>query len=210
VNSPRWAFVRLFVRQTRLVPSQYATIQAAIDAANAGDEIIVADGTYTGTGNKNLTLRGLPITVRSANGPANCTLDCQGNGRGFRLINTGETPQSMIRGFSIRAGNGEGADGGAIICSDVSPTIENCILINNSAVAAGGLAVLGVSRPTVRSCLIAANSSSVAAGGVHCRETTRPVFANCTIASNTTSGTGGDVYLSASTNVTLTNCLLWA
>ena len=35
------------------VPSTYPTIKSAIDAAVDGDEIVLADGTYTGNSNRN-------------------------------------------------------------------------------------------------------------------------------------------------------------
>ncbi|MHC4217776.1 MAG: hypothetical protein ACYSU7_04890, partial [Planctomycetota bacterium] len=46
-----------------------ATIQAAIDGTVSGDVVMVADGIYTGPGNKNLDFEGRLITVRSAGGP---------------------------------------------------------------------------------------------------------------------------------------------
>ncbi len=69
------------------VPADFATIQAAINAAITGDEVVVADGVYTGAGNKNLDFHGKLITVRSASGdPVLCTIDCEGAGRGFIFI----------------------------------------------------------------------------------------------------------------------------
>jgi regulator of RNase E activity RraA len=49
----------------RLVPSQYATIQAAIDDCNDGDVIIVAYGTYTAAGNHDIDFKGKAVTVRT-------------------------------------------------------------------------------------------------------------------------------------------------
>jgi len=126
----------------RLVPSQYATIQAAIDASVAGDVVTVADGVYTGTANRDIDFAGKAITVRSANGPANCVIDCQASAqdrhRGFRF-HTYESASSVLDGFTVQNGYApfEGAcqySGGGIVCRDgANPTIRNCVVRWNSA-----------------------------------------------------------------------------
>ena len=63
--------------------NEYAHIQAAIDAAIDGDTIIVADGTYTGLGNKDLDFKGKAITVISKNGAENTIIDCEGGWEGI-------------------------------------------------------------------------------------------------------------------------------
>ncbi|MFQ6043234.1 MAG: hypothetical protein ACE5PV_20475, partial [Candidatus Poribacteria bacterium] len=111
---------------TLRVPSDYDTIQAAIDDASDGDEIVVADGIYTGSGNKNIDLLGKAITVRSENGPENCIIDCENNGRGF-FVHRGEGLDSVVKGFSIVNGSTAGKfpdnNGGGILCYSASPTI---------------------------------------------------------------------------------------
>jgi len=75
----------------------YPTIQAAINDSNDGDEFVVADGVYTGNGNRDIDFFGKAITVRSENGPENCVIDCQGTPtnphRGFYFHNN-EEPNS--------------------------------------------------------------------------------------------------------------------
>lgn len=138
VNSPQLVPVLLIVSTGEVhVPGDHATIQAAIDAAYPGDEVIVADGTYTGTGNKYLDFGGKPITVRSENGPENCIIDCQGQGWGFDFDNW-EGPDSVVQGFKIINGKGY-YYGGAIYCYSSSPTITGCVITGNEAIFGGGI-----------------------------------------------------------------------
>jgi len=120
----------------RVRPSDYQTIQEAIDAAEAGDTVLVADGTYTGIGNKNLDFHGKAITVQSENGPENCIIDCERDGRGF-IFQSGEGENSIVSGFTITyaaySGSTGPLGGGAIYCWSSSPTITNCIMRGNEA-----------------------------------------------------------------------------
>jgi len=112
----------------------FNTIQAAIDDAYDGDTIIVADGTYTGDGNRDIDFLGKAITLRSENGPENCIIDCNGTlaekHRGFHF-HSGEDHNSALCGFTIT--NGYAERGGAIFCVSSSPTLTNCIFRDSTA-----------------------------------------------------------------------------
>jgi hypothetical protein len=104
-----------------------ATIQAGINVAEEGDDVVVADGVYTGVGNKNLSFDGKTIHVQSESGPKACIIDCERDGRGFHL-QRGETPDAIIDGFTVRNGYvdseypNEGC-GGGFCCIGSSPRL---------------------------------------------------------------------------------------
>ena len=89
------------------VPGDQPTIQAGIDAAVNGDEVVVADGVYTGDGNRDMSFGGKAITVRSENGAGACIIDLQADEndphRAFNFEND-ETAASVLEGFTIRSG----------------------------------------------------------------------------------------------------------
>lgn len=121
----------------------YLTIQAGVNAASDGDEIVVCNGTYTGSGNRDVTITDKNITLRSANGPENCIIDCQGGsnpGNWHRAFNITAVPGKHveIEGFTII--NGCHTTGAAIHAEMFvvgSPaiyyTIRNCRFENNDA-----------------------------------------------------------------------------
>jgi len=91
------------------VPSDQPTIQAGIDASVNGDTVLVADGTYTGVGNRGIRYNGRIIVVKSENGPDSCVIDCQGLDGGF-IFRSGEPPAAILDGFTII--NGFASHGG--------------------------------------------------------------------------------------------------
>jgi uncharacterized protein (TIGR02145 family) len=81
----------------------FGTIQEGINAAQNGDVVCVLPGTYSGSGNKNLSPQGKSIVIQSLHGPSTSIIDCEQDGRGF-LLNSGESMSTVIRGFSILNG----------------------------------------------------------------------------------------------------------
>lgn len=87
----------------------FPTIQAAVDAAAAGDTILLADGVFQGAGNRNIDFKGKAFTVRSQSGNAKaCVIDPEGQQwiplRGFDF-KTLEGPGSVVRDLTIRNGS---------------------------------------------------------------------------------------------------------
>ncbi len=137
--------------RTIVVPQEYASVQAAIDAGQHGDTIIVQPGTYEESivfGGKNLVVRSqdpndpqvvaatilrVPVPKR---GPATGTV--------VTFVN-GESRAAVLSGFTITGGTGSvfpespGVSfGGGILCIQSSPTITLNVIVGNLVSMAGG------------------------------------------------------------------------
>jgi len=202
----------------------FATIQKAIDSSFDGDTVIVADGTYTGPGNRDIDFLGKAIAVRSESGPENCIIDCNGteaeHHRGF-YFNGGEDKNSIIDGLTVANGYGPGEDvenrwilrGGAILCSASSPTIINCTIKGNLGDdRGGGICCTDGSNPTIKNCTITDNFAEYG-GGIYCNASSSPIITNCTITGNKGPGCygicsfGGGIYCRDS-NPLITKCTI--
>lgn len=109
----------------------YATIQSGIDAANNGDTVLVAPGTYQ----ENIDFKGKAITVTSSGGAAATTIN-GGNKPGLATVTfaNGETRSSVISGFTITGGGDtifSGNSDGGIYVSGGSPTIQGNTITAN-------------------------------------------------------------------------------
>lgn len=182
------------------VPQDQPDIQAAIDIATEGQAIVVADGTWSGRGNSNITFRGKRITVRSENGAVACTIDAQRSGSVF-LFNTREQRDSVLEGFTLR-----GASQSAIHCTGAGPTVRSCVIDDNwNGLYGGGLMAEGGASPLVVDCVLSHNLAGVGAGAYVTGSTAE--FERCEFFSNRTDLFGGGGLASADgADVSVVSC----
>jgi PKD repeat protein len=191
----------------------FKTIQVGLDAAGDGHMVLVADGTYTGVGNRNLDFAGKAIHLKSQNGADNCIIDCQDRGLGF-FFDDGETNESIVEGFTIHDGRSVGdGKGGNIFCDNNSnPTIRDCTITSGWAQGGGGGICTYGSSPTVINCIIKNNQAEHWGGGIWAYDSgSNATFINCLIVKNAAyhgAGIGHGVYCSYGGTATFINCTI--
>ena len=192
------------------VPADYPTIQDAVNAATSGDEIVVAPGVYTGTGDSVVDYLGKTLSIRSNNGPGLTFIDGQGARRGV-TFSGGEAAGTALKGFTIQNGlapssNDEG--GGLWSSATSSPVITNCVVKESTAWYGSGMMIRGAA--TVVGCDIIDNhsyddtSANSYGGGVYCLG--EATFIGCDILNNGSYWGGGIAFLAS--NATLQGCTM--
>ncbi len=192
------------------VPVDVATIQGGIDAAQIGDTVIVAGGTYTGTGNRDLDFLGKQIVVKSIAGPTATTIDCQGTNldphRAF-YFHSGEDSNSVVRGFTITNGYASIVQeyweiGGGILCLGASPQIVDCQFISNLGTNGAGVFCRS-SDARIDSCLFTLNDQ----GALGC-DSGAPRVTGCVFYENGSSNVPYQIFLGTPSAPVFTNCTI--
>ena len=180
------------------VPGDFPTIQAAVDAAIDGDEILVMPGIY----NELINFNGKNIVVVSQFGPLETIIDGALLGGTVVRFENGEGPEVVLDGFTITNGSAE-FDAGGIYCLNSDPTIKNCLVKNNAAIGEGGGIYLRNSNTTLTNCTFENNSASDGGGMYNFNSSLS--LENCTFTNNT-ADVGGGMY-NYQSNPTLTDCI---
>ena len=187
-------------------------IQDAIDVANAGDFIVVSNGTYN-TGGRvvfgtmtNRVVINKAVTVQSVNGSAATIIAGLPNTGGY--LSTGIrcvylTNGAALIGFTLTNGASRLSgnitneqSGAAVWCESTNAIISNCALMHSYANQFGGAAYQG----TLNNCIITNNQAFISGGGTYLAN-----LNNCVVAGNKLiQGSGGG---GASLGI-LNNCLV--
>ena len=184
-------------------------VQHAVDAANAGDMVLVTNGVYAMTGAfaAGLTNRVAitkAVTVQSVNGPDVTIIQGQGPMGAAAVRCAYVVDGASIVGFTLTNGftqvsSGSSGSGGGVYCDPTAGMISNCILTGNSANFEGG----GAYNGQLYNCTLTGNSANYYGGGAY-----RSMLYNCTLTGNLARGYrwmgGGGAYGSTLYNCTLT------
>lgn len=172
--------------------SAAVTIQDAVDAAVAGDTILVTNGVYE-TGGRvvpsisttNRVAVDKPVTLASVNGAEVTVIRGQkstGGGTGIDAVRCAYlTNGAVLIGFTLTNGaTGTSDAGGGIYCQSSSATVSNCLLMGNAAYDGGGSY-----SGTLNNCIVA-NNSAFRAGGAYAS-----TLNNCAVTRNSADNGGG-------------------
>jgi hypothetical protein len=191
------------------VPTDYSTIQAAINNTPDGGIIEVSAGVYVGfiqalNLNKN-------IYLRSVDGPGAAVISGNNTLSLLRIENDaqGDANRTLIfDGFTFENGRETaGLAGSPIVIANASPTFINCTFQNNQCFErAGAVLIYGArSAPTFTDCVFRNNSSDRLAGAVLINgDRCQAIFKRCLFENNTSrtdNGTdwnhGGAIYVAS-------------
>ena len=169
------------------VPGDFPTIQAAIDAAQDGDEVVVAPGTYV----ENLHVDEKSITVRSSDGPDVTIIRPTGEANPLvRLENL--LPGALFKGFTLTTKETP-VQNDLIRIQGGEVTVSDCILSNSPF---HGIKIETASNATIIDCTFQGLSTQGEGKGaaIYVQTGMNTTISGCTFLNNTAIR-GGSIYI---------------
>lgn len=165
------------------VPTQFETIQSAIDASEENDTVLVHQGSY----NEALTIANHPIMLTSIHVFSGDSSDISetiidGSGIGENSLNLTAQGISTIHGITFDHGMMQGiyigyseavlsfliisnSGNSGVSSSHSNVSVQNCRIVNNEASWGGGVFAAGPGLLTIRNSIISNNFAESGAGG---------------------------------------------
>ena len=160
------------------VPADRRTLTAAVRAAHAGDEIVLAPGRYSSATGERFPIRmsGKSLHVRGA-GAFRTILDAGNTARHFRFTDGDSGSVADLR----ITGGGATDGGGAVLVESAAPSFTRIVFAGNRASADGDVVRVQGGAPRFAACLFEANDGK---GPTSCVDAGTPAFVRCTWGGN--------------------------
>ena len=179
--------------EIKIVPTEYPTIQAAIEAATVGDTVLVLAGTYAENINflgKNIFLTSLIYLDGDTSFISNTIIDGNASGS-VVLFENGEDSTAVLNGFTLTNGLSF-VGGGGIRANSSSPNLRNLYIHGNRAawLTGGGISGENGSNVKIENVVLWNNRAQTHGGGVQFRDSD-PYLLNVVVKNNTSDSQGG-------------------
>ena len=195
------------------VPEDYASIQEALDSAEAGFSIHVSPGTYF----ENIQWPDIDNLALIGAGSDSTIIDGNQNGRVIKVGDGASSPLE-ISGFTITNGSTNGRGGGIQIKMTGDILLSDLTISNNQANTGGGIIVEGIggawngeAHVTVENVIFSGNHAAGNGGG-YCvyDDYVSTLFKSVTFANNSAGGSGGGMHIYGMSHyAVLANSILW-
>ena len=186
------------------VPGDASTIQAGINAASAGDTVLVQPGRHFESidfKGKDIVVGSLFLATRDSSYIIKTIIHASWKNT-VVTFQSGETSAAELCGFTITAGVSQGSvmnqlnPGGGICCKNASPYLHHLIVDGNRSQLQGGGMYFNKSDSVIEYCVIRNNIATMSGGGLDL-ENGNYKITNCIIDNNL--GYGGGIHCVYST-----------